>query len=146
MSEKGRGSWRRTFNRYVGLVAAIVGLSIVIASFFLVGNLSLWYLTVMAGLLLAMGGFLYGAHPFLTSERRFSGLRHEVDRFIGLVRELNAAARPAGSPEALERVKREMLRSVERMAELAGREDEARGHVRTEKERSTGERVQTADR
>jgi hypothetical protein len=146
MSDKGRGNWRRTFNRYIGLVAAIAGLSIVVASFFLVGNISLWYLTVMAGLLLAMGGFLYGAHPFLTSERRFTGLRLEVDRFIGLVRDLNTAARPAGSPEEFERVKREMLRSVERMAELAGKEDTAHGLARTGEERSTGERVQTADR
>lgn len=146
MSEKGRGSWRRTFNRYIGLVAAIVGLSIVVSSFFLVGNLNLWYLTVMAGLLLAMGGFLYGAHPFLTSERRFTGLRQEVDRFIALVRELNTAARSAGSREEFERVKREMLRSVERMAELAGKEDMARRNAPGEEERSRSERVQTADR
>lgn len=144
MIEKGR--WRRTFNRYVGLLAAIVGLGIVIASFFLVGNLSLWYLAVIAGLLLATGGFLYSVHPFLTSERRFIGLRHEVDRFIALVRELNTAARPAGSPEEFERVKREMLRSVERMAELAGKEDTAGGRTRTEEERSIGETTQAAGR
>lgn len=145
MGEKRRTGWRRTFNRYVGLVTAIIGLSIVTASFFLVSNLSLWYLTVMAGLLLAMGGFLYGAYPFLTSERRYSALRGEVDRFIGLVRELNAAAEPAGSSEAFERVKQEMLRSVERMSELAGKEDNGRPQSGAE-ERSADDRVRAADR
>lgn len=123
MGEKGPSSWRRSFNRYIGLVTAIIGLTIVVTSFFFVGNLSMWYLTVMAGLLLAMGGFLYGAHPFLTSERRYSALRREVDRFIGLVRQLNSAASRSDALEEFERVKDEMMRSVERMAELAGKPD-----------------------
>lgn len=123
MGEKGPSSWRRTFNRYIGLVTAIIGLTIVVTSFFFVGNLSMWYLTVMAGLLLAMGGFLYGAHPFLTSERRYSALRREVDRFIGLVRQLNAAASRSDAMDEFERVKHEMMSSVERMAELAGKPD-----------------------
>lgn len=123
MGEKGPSSWRRAFNRYIGLITAIIGLTIVVTSFFFVGNLSMWYLTVMAGLLLAMGGFLYGAHPFLTSERRYSALRREVDRFIGLVRQLNAAASRSDAMEEFERVKDEMMRSVERMSDLAGKPD-----------------------
>ena len=134
MGEKGSSSWRRAFNKYIGLITAVIGLGIVVSSFFFVGNLSMWYITVMAGLLLAMGGFLYGAHPFLTSERRYSALRREVDSFIGLVRELNSVATRSGHSEEFERVKREMLRSVERMAELAGKEDAARAMIREQEE------------
>jgi hypothetical protein len=121
MGEQGRGSWRRTINRYVGLVTAIIGMAVVLSSFFFLRNLFAWYATIMVGLLIVLAGFLYGAHPFLTSERRFFELRGEVDRFIDLVRRLNAAAVADGGAE-FEQAKAEMLRSVERMADLAGKE------------------------
>ncbi len=122
MGEKGKGNWRRTVNRYAGLGSAILGMAIIMSSFLFLDNLFAWYATVIIGLLVVLGGFLYGAHPFLTSERRHFELRAEVDRFIALVRRLNTAAMAAGSEEEFERVKTEMMASVERMAELAGKE------------------------
>ncbi len=79
-----------------------------------------WYVTVAVGLIIALTGFIYGVYPFLTSERQFPALREEVDGFIELVRQLNAAAISRSGSE-LERVKSEMVASVERMAELAGK-------------------------
>jgi len=122
MGDQGHGSWRRSINKYVGLVTAIIGMVIVLSSFLFLSNLFAWYATIMVGLLVVLGGFLYGAHPFLTSERRYFALREEVDRFILLVRKLNAAAIAAGGGPEFEQVKAEMLKSVERMAELAGKE------------------------
>lgn len=126
MGDQGHGSWRRSFNKYIGLVTAIIGMAIVLSSFLFLRNLFAWYATIMVGLLIVLAGFLYGAHPFLTSERRYFALREEVDRFIDLVRKLNAAAVAAGGGEEFEQVKSEMLKSVERMADLAGKESEGR--------------------
>ena len=122
MEEKAKGTWRRTVNRYVGLGSAILGMAIIMSSFLFLDNLFVWYATVILGLLVVLGGFLYGAHPFLTSERRHFELRAEVDRFIGLVRKLNSAAMAADSEEEFERLKSQMMASVERMGELAGKE------------------------
>jgi hypothetical protein len=126
MGDQGHGSWRRSFNKYIGLVTAVVGMAIVLSSFLFLRNLFAWYATIMVGLLIVLAGFLYGAHPFLTSERRYFALREEVDRFIDLVRKLNAAALAAGGSAEFEQVKAEMLKSVERMADLAGKEGEGR--------------------
>jgi hypothetical protein len=120
MGEKDHSNWRRTFNRYVGLGAAVVGIAIVLSSFRLLGNPTLWYVSVMVGLLIVLAGFIYGTYPFLTSERRYVALRDEVDRFIALVRRLNLAA-TRESEQEFQRVKSEMAKSVERMAELAGK-------------------------
>jgi hypothetical protein len=125
MGDQGHGGWRRSFNKYIGLVTAILGMAIVLSSFLFLRNLFAWYATIMVGLLIVLAGFLYGAHPFLTSERRYFALREEVDRFINLVRKLNAAALAAGGSAEFEQVKAEMLKSVERMADLAGKEGEA---------------------
>jgi hypothetical protein len=123
MGDQGHG-WRRNFNKYIGLVTAIVGMAIVLSSFLFLRNLFAWYATIMVGLLIVLAGFLYGAHPFLTSERRYFALREEVDRFINLVRRLNAAAVAAGGGSEFELVKAEMMKSVERMADMAGKESE----------------------
>jgi hypothetical protein len=119
-----KGNWRRIINKYVGLITAIGGMAIVLSSFLFLRNLFVWYATIMVGLLIVLAGFLYGAHPFLTSERRYFALREEVDRFIGLVRQLNAAATAEGADDEFERVKSAMLKSVERMADTAGKETE----------------------
>ena len=119
-----KGNWRRIINKYVGLITAIGGMAIVLSSFLFLRNLFVWYATIMVGLLIVLAGFLYGAHPFLTSERRYFALREEVDRFIGLVRQLNAAATAEGAENEFEQVKSAMLKSVERMADTAGKEAE----------------------
>lgn len=123
MSEKSPSSFRRTFNRYISLVASIVGMFIIMSSFLFTGDLLAWYGAVMLGLVIVLVGFWYAANPILTSERRYLALRSEVDGFITLVRRLNTLAVTGGSPEESQQIKAAMLESVERMAELAGKED-----------------------
>ncbi len=122
MADKAPRSWRRTVNRFAGPVAAVIGVVIVLSSFLFIGDLFVWYGVLMIGLFIVLAGFLYGAYPLLTNERRYSALRREVYQFIGLVRDLNAAAE-VESESRLAQVKGEMLSSVERMSELAGKED-----------------------
>ncbi len=123
MANQVRGGWRRAINKYVGLLAAISGMGLVLSSFLFLDNLLGWYITVIVGLLIVLAGFLYGAFPFMTSERRLHALRIEVDGFIGLVRRLNTAAFENQDAE-VHRVKAEMMASVERMSKLAGQSDE----------------------
>jgi hypothetical protein len=120
MAEEGRSTWRRTFNRYVGLASAIFGVTIVISSFLFLSEFFYWYLTVTIGLLVAFLGFLYGVNPFFTSERRYLKLRKEVDDFVGLVRRLNTAAIMPNSAEEFGVLKAAMHDSVDRMGEYAG--------------------------
>jgi uncharacterized protein YjeT (DUF2065 family) len=122
MTRKGRSDWRRTINRYVGLVAAAAGVGIVLSSFLFLTDPYLWYWTVAAGLVVAVLGFAYGLFPFLTNQRRHHGLRNEVDAFVNLVRDLNTAALVQEGDDDFERLKSAMHDSVERMGDLAGRE------------------------
>ncbi len=124
MGDKGRGSWRRMFNRNVGVGATIVGLAVILSSFFFLDNIVAWYATIMIGLLIVLGGFLYAAYPVLTSERRYFALRREVEYFIKLVRKLNDAAKAPETGDDVERIKSKMAESIERMASLAGKESE----------------------
>lgn len=123
MADNGRSTWRRRFNRYVGLTAAVVGVTIVVSAFLFLNDFFWWYITVGLGLLIAVLGFLYGVNPFFTSERRYLSLRAEVDDFIGLVRLLNRAVVAEEGGEALGRLNGKMHESVERMMEKAGKTD-----------------------
>jgi hypothetical protein len=120
MTEEGRSTWRRTFNRSIGLVSAVLGVMIVLSSFLFLRDFLYWYITVALGLSVALLGFLYGVNPFFTSERRYPALRKELDDFIGMVRELNTAAITPRSEEEFEVLKAAMHDSVDRMGEYAG--------------------------
>jgi hypothetical protein len=85
---------------------------------------------VVAGLLLTEAGLWRLADPILPDERKYLALRMETDHFTALVRQLNAAAIAldegdvSGSRFALDEVKREMHRSVDRMVDFAGKTHE----------------------
>jgi hypothetical protein len=121
MSEKSPGSFRRWFNRYVALATAIVGTLIIMSSFLFSENPLAWYAAVIIGLEILLIGSWYASNPILTSERRYPGLRDEVDRFTALVRRLNRVAATSRPAEELQQ-RAAMLESVERMVELAGKE------------------------
>ncbi len=121
MDEQGRGSWKRRFNMYAPLAAVAVGLIIVLSSL-LVENMTAWYATVGAGVVVVLVGFWYAAHPIFTSTRVYTALRAEVNQFISLVRDLNSAA-VSGFQGERERVKAAMLESVQRMDEVADKEN-----------------------
>ena len=122
MSSSPNFSWRRKINRYTPLVSSLVGMVLVASSLLFLDNLTMWFTTILVGLAALEGGVWYAAHPFLTSERRFHGLRDELDRFVTLVRQLNSAAIEPDAHGNLESVKADMMESVERMARLAGKE------------------------
>ncbi len=69
-----------------------------------------------------LAGYLYGSYPFLTSERRYTALRAEVDNFIKLVRQLNRTAIGIGGGPELDEVTTAMRESLERIEKLAGKE------------------------
>ena len=91
-------------------------------------NLQLQIILVLIGVLLVQAAVWKFTNPFLPSERRYDDLRNEVDEFIDLVRELNAAAiqaRKSRAIEATDRVDQVLHRmhlSVDQMGRLAGKE------------------------
>jgi hypothetical protein len=85
---------------------------------------------MLIGVLLLEAGVWGLALQILPDERRYLGLREELDHMIELTRALNGAAIAAGATRAgdetfRDRVSR-MHASVDRMAELAGQETDAK--------------------
>ena len=91
-------------------------------------NLQFQIILVLIGVLLVQAAVWKFTNPFLPSERRYDDLRNEVDEFIDLVRELNAAAIQARTSPDLEvtdrmdRIRHRMHLSVDQMGQLAGKE------------------------
>ena len=86
-------------------------------------HVTLRVIVVMLGVLMIDAGIWKLTQPLLPNERRYKGLRREVDEFVKLVRRMNAAAleaRRSGEHENLERTVAEMHRAVDRMEQLAG--------------------------
>lgn len=127
MSEKSPGSFRRRFNRYIALATSVVGVLIIMSSFLFSEDPLLWYAAVIIGLEILLIGSWYAGNPILTSERRYPGLRQEVDRFTDLVRQLNRTAASDRPAEELEQVRAGMLESVDRMIQLAGKQGKTTG-------------------
>lgn len=122
----------RAIRKAVELGLPILGVALVLtAVLFLFHNLYLQIAIVLVGLVLIEAGIWNLASPILPSERKYLALRREVDSFIKLVRRLNRdtlelAASPTPQNRAkLLQVRDEMLDSVKRMEEYAGKaEDE----------------------
>lgn len=91
-------------------------------------NLQLQIILVLIGVLLVQAAVWKFTNPFLPSERRYDDLRNEVDEFIDLVRELNAAAvqarksRAIDATDRMDQVLHRMHLSVDQMGRLAGKE------------------------
>ncbi len=122
MSENTGSTWRRNFNRYVPLVVVITGLILILSNLAIADAPTGLYARVLGGIVLVMVGYLYGSHPFLTSERRYTRLRGEVDNFMTLVRELNRTAVAIGGGPELNEVTAALRNSLARIEELAGKE------------------------
>jgi hypothetical protein len=112
----------------VGL--SIVGTALVFAAVVLVYNLTAQIILVLIGLLLIDAGIWKLTQPLFPDERRFGALREEVDRFIHLVRRLNATAlaiREHDSQTAratFQDTVNELHGSVDRIERLTGKSDE----------------------
>jgi hypothetical protein len=115
-------TWRRRFNRYAPLASVIIGLFLILSTLAFLHADTSFFVRVIAGTALVMAGYLYGSNPFLTSERRYTALRGEVDTFIDLVRELNRTAIAIGGGPEFDEVTQAMRESMQRMEKTAGKE------------------------
>jgi hypothetical protein len=123
----------RSLRRAIAVALPVVGTIVVFAAI-LVPSISLdlqvQILVVLVGLLMVEAGVWKLTAKILPSERKFLALRAEVDSFIGLVRDLNTAAvelRSGETPEksaAFQDSLASLHTSVDRMAEVAGKETE----------------------
>ena len=117
----------RTLRRVINVLAPAMGIVLVIGAIFADTSLPVQIFLVLAGLLLAEAGLRRLGEPMLPDARKYHPLRRETDHFMALVRQINAAAvameegDEAGSRFALDEVRTEMHRSVERLAQYAGR-------------------------
>ncbi len=113
----------RRLTRSLPLIGVVLGMTVVFASVVLYfGQATTRVGVVSVGMLLLVAGAWFADNPYLKSQRRYLKLRTEIDSFIALARELNAAANPRVSQE-LHRVNAAMHESVDRMAQLAGKPD-----------------------
>ena len=109
---------------HMPFAAALLGMVIVF------GGIALFYFenpvpritTIAVGIFVIISGIWFAANPFLKNERRYLGLRAEVNQFIQLTRTLNRTAVEKRGQEDFEQAKAAMHESVERMALLAGAE------------------------
>jgi hypothetical protein len=122
MAEKANSTWRRSFNRLAPLATVVIGLILILTSFAAEPAGTVFYARVAAGSVLVLAGYFYGSNPFLTSERKYTELRGEVDGFVGLVRELNRTAVAIGGGPEFDEVTQAMRESLERIERLAGKE------------------------
>lgn len=106
----------------------LLGAAIAVLGAALVSELVVRVLAVLVGLVLVQAPTWKVPYSLLHNERRFRQLRGELDQFVWLTRELNAAAVAArGDPVAEDRFEdlhTAMQESLERMAMYAGRTDE----------------------
>jgi hypothetical protein len=125
-----RVSCIRTLKKGLNTCLPILGVVIILSAVLFVHGIREQLAIVVVGILLIEAGVWKLAHQFLPNERKHLALRAEGDRFIGLIRHLNAAAlavKESDTPEnlqAFEEVQAEMHRAVERMAEMAGKTDD----------------------
>ncbi len=110
--------------RIVPLIGVILGMTLVFAGVVLFFEHDITRVGVVSvGMLLLAAGAWYSDNPYFKNKRRYLTLRAEVDGFIALVRELNAAGGARKPQGELDRVNAAMHESVDRIAQLAGKPD-----------------------
>lgn len=122
---------QRTIRRLIEIGLPVVGTLVVFAAILLMpGQTTVQMGMAAGGVVMIQAGIWRLAHPLLPSERKYEGLRREVDYFILLVRRLNAAALGVkevdneATRSAFNATQDKMRESFERMALLAGKTDE----------------------
>ncbi len=120
----------RTFRRAVDVGLPILGVALVLVAVLFVENPYIQIALVLLGLVMIKPEVWNRPSPVLPSDRKFVALRREVDSFILLVRRLNRASleltsEPTPNNRAkLLQVRDEMLESVKRMEQYAGKADD----------------------
>ena len=119
----------RKLRNILHLIVPVMGMALVIGAVIFGETLWIQLFLVAAGLLLTESGIWRAAGRMLPDERKYAALRTETDHFVALVRQLNTAALALdkGDEEtprfAIDEVRTEMHRSVDRMVEYAGKVD-----------------------
>lgn len=119
----------RKLRRILHLMVPAMGMALIIGAVLFGESLVVQLFLVIAGLLMTEAGLWRLADPFLPDERKYLALRTETDHFMALVRQLNSAALSLGEGDdrgarfALDEVRTEMHRSVDRMVDFAGKTD-----------------------
>lgn len=117
----------RKLRRILQMIVPAIGMALVIGAVLFGQSLPVQLFLVLAGLLLTEAGLWRLADPFLPDERKYLPLRTETDHFMTLVRQLNASALALqegddrGPRFALDEVRTEMHRSIDRMVNFAGK-------------------------
>lgn len=120
----------RAFRKIIDIGLALVGVAVILAAVLIVReDLRLQLAIVGVGMVVLELGVWKAAHRLLPSGRRYLALRAEGDQFLKLVRELNTAALAVkqnasqAHKQAFDQVHDKMRKSVDRMAEVAGKTD-----------------------
>lgn len=119
----------RRIRKILDVVLPLLGIIAILGAVLFIVSLRAQLAVVIGGILLIEIGIWRLVDPLLPNERRFNALRGEVDRFMGLVRELNRIAgeiEERAAPEVdreFETIREAMHRSVDRMAVVAGKTD-----------------------
>lgn len=117
----------RTLRNVITFAIPVAGMVLVLGAVLFAIALRTQLVMAVVGLLMVEGGVWRIAGSILPNERRYLALRAEGDRFIALIRQLNAAAvslheqASDGARLAMEETRSAMHRSVERMVAVAGR-------------------------
>lgn len=120
----------RKLRTLINNVLPFVGVVLILGAVLILReNLPIQVAVVGLGMLLIELGVWRFGHKVLPSERKNLALRAETDRFIELIRALNAAAlavKANDSPEtrqAFQQVQETMQQAIGRLAEVAGKTD-----------------------
>ena len=118
---------RRKIRRVLEVALPVLGMGIIFGSvLYDPGSLQLQVLLVLLGILILEAGVWGLANRLLPDERRYIALREEVEHFIVLVPQLNAAtvAKNAGTEDdaRYRDTLQQMHASVKRMGEVAGQD------------------------
>ena len=120
-------SYLRILRQSLDTVLPFLGVVVILSAVLFLPECRGQVAIVVLGMLLLEAGVWQLAHHVLPSERQYLALRYETDRFITLVRQLNAAAlmvKAHDSPthrHAFEDVRYAMQQTVARLCEVAGR-------------------------
>lgn len=111
---------------WVRFILAVVGMAVIFFGVVTSDDPETQLALIIVGILLIQGGVWTFAQRVVGPRREYHALRNEVTDFLGLVRNLNAAALENGAAEQAaaaerRRILEEMHARIDRMAEAAGR-------------------------
>lgn len=128
LQESARAS-SRSIRKILDTGLPFVGIVLIFSTLLLVQELSKQIALVAIGILIIEVGVWKLAQKLLPSERQYTALREEVDRFITLVRRLNRAAlvlKENPAPEhvaAFEEIRGAMQQTLDQITEVTGKTD-----------------------